>query len=241
MKNCLRVLILRAEHQAFEFANRLKQVGFTPVIYPVIKIIPFHEVVDPLRIKISEGWYDWILFTSVNGVNIFFKRLSHLKASVSSKTKLGAIGPATANAIRSYGYEVHCVPKHYYAESLAESLGEVRNLKILLPRSKKARPTLRELLLRKGALVEEIFIYDTKVQPPEEEIPEADIVVFTSPSTVEGFKIALKDKPFPKNLKSLCIGPITKRKAEEVGFPVHAIAPEFTLDGIIEILKIFYS
>ncbi len=234
-----RVLILRAIHQAKEMADRLSEAGFYPVVYPVIKIkpLPYPELVDKAVKELSAGLYDWLVFTSVNGVNILFSYMRRIGLTVPADVKIAAVGPATAKAIMFWGYRVTCIPSEFRTERLGYEISGVEGNRIMLARALNASPAMKEVLISRGARVDDIPVYETIISPPEKPIPQADWVVFTSPSTVEGFKIALGSNPFPSNMRVICIGPVTANKALSANFPVHGVATEYTIEGIIRMLK----
>ncbi len=234
----LRVLILRPREGAQEWADHLRQAGHEPVLYPTIRVAPPEEwgSLDRALHRMSQGDYHWLVLTSANGVRFVWDRLQALGLQVPAQTRIAVIGPATARALRAQGREPDLIPPAYVAEALADALGDVRGLRILLARADRARPALREILQDRGAQVDEVAAYRTLVAPPETPPPPVDVVVFSSPSTVQGFVQALRGRPFPENTRVVCIGPITAQAAREAGLPVHAVARKYTLEGILEVV-----
>ncbi len=233
------VLILRAPEQAAELAERLRAAGFEPVLYPTIRIAPPErwDDLDAALRRLSAGAYDWLVLTSANGVRHVWERLAALDLSLPSDLKIAVIGPATAAALRQRGVEPTLMPDAFVAEALADTLGDVRGQRFLLARADRARPTLRETLLARGAMVDEVVAYRTLIAPPDTPPPEVDIVAFTSPSTVEGFVAALRGRPLSERTRVVCIGPITARAARGAGLPVHAVAEEYTAAGLVAELR----
>ncbi len=229
------VLVLRAPEQAAGLAERLRAAGFEPVLYPTIRIAPPEtwDALDTALRRLAAGAYDWLVLTSANGVRFVWERLAALNLTLPEGVKVAVIGPATAAALRARGVEPALVPEEFVAEGLADALGEVRGQRFLLARADRARPTLREELRVRGAHVDEVVAYRTVIAPPDAPPPEVDIVAFTSPSTVQGFVAALRGRSLPEGTRVVCIGPITARAAREAGLPVHAVAEEYTVDGLI--------
>ncbi len=235
-----RVLITRAAGQAEELAEKVQALGMEPVLYPTIRIAPPEDVaaLDAALARLWQGAYDWLVLTSVNGVRFVWERLASLGAGEWPRgVKVAVIGPATARALAQHGIRPTLVPDEYVAEGLARALGDVRGQRFLLARADRARPTLREMLEAQGAQVDEVTAYRTVIAPPAVPPPEVDIITFTSPSTVQGFVAAWGDGPLPEHVRVVCIGPITARAAREAGLPVHAVAEEYTIDGLIAAIE----
>ncbi len=257
----MKVLITRPRSQADSFANALTAAGFEPVFFPVIEIRPFEENIALDRAIAKLGCYDWVVFTSVNGVDAFFQRIQLTtertentekkeKSSVNSAfsvVKTAAIGPKTAHSLTVRGVTPDFVPDEYVAEAILPGLGDLRGRWVLLPRAEIARKTLPEAILAAGGVAHEIAVYQTI---PAEPAPQGlaalksgvDAVTFTSPSTVENFvelvrRAGLDLLDLPGHPKVACIGPITKKTAEEAGFFDVLVAEEYTSEGIVELLR----
>ncbi|GBD31955.1 hypothetical protein HRbin33_00917 [bacterium HR33] len=233
-----RIVITRPDPDAARLAGRLRSLGAVPIVAPSIEI----EFTDPPELaraleRISE--YDWIVFTSKNGVEAVFRLARELERR-ENKPRIAAIGPATAQALRRRGVEADLIPERYVAEAVLEALGNVSGLKILLPRANIARRTLVDGLREKGAVVEEIAAYRTRSRkahrargPEAESLDAADAITFTSSSTVRGY---VENWPVPPGAKIVCIGPVTARTAAECGLRVDAVAERYTEDGLIAAL-----
>ena len=143
-----RVVVTRPPHQAPELADRLRALGATPVLFPTITIRPMADSSQLDEAIRRLGQYDWVIFTSVNGVAIFFERMAALglEADIFEGVRAGAIGPATGEALAENGVAPDYIPDEFVAERIAEGLGDVSGLSILLPRAEIARKTLREML-----------------------------------------------------------------------------------------------
>lgn len=251
-----RIVITRAREQASDLVNHLTDLGAECLEVPTIQVIPpdDFESLDTAIENLST--YDWLIFTSVNGVNTFFDRLFAKGMDVRSLHHLqtAVIGPATSERLFNFGIKSDIIPESYRAESVVEAFDKIdtKDKKILLPRAAQARPILPVELSRMGAVVDEIIAYRTKAvydnadfllkQLKERKI---DIITFTSSSTVKNFHALIP----PKDLKSLMenvtiasIGPITADTARVLGFDVHITAESFTIPGLCEaILKYYHS
>ena len=244
----LRVVVTRPKNQAQELCNRLRALGARPIIFPSIAIVP-PEAGGPLDQSIA--WlrsYDWIIFTSVNGVEHFWIRLREVGpssrtdevAELFARGRVAAIGPATAQALRQRGVSVHLMPTEYRAEAILDEIGDVTGERILLPRADIARPALADGLRAKGAQVDDVSAYRTVRGEPSAAAFDAlragvDVVTFTSSSTVHHFVSLTQGLDFGDPLIA-CIGPVTAATARESGLRVDVTAEEYTVDGLLAAL-----
>lgn len=216
------------------------------VEYPTIRVSPPSEA-GPLRRALQQiGTYDWAAFTSVNGVRHVLDELDALGRGPEalSSLRLAAIGPSTAGALEDAGLPVDVVPGEYRAEALAGAMrgaGELDGRRVLLARAGEARDVLRVRLEEAGAEVDEVTAYETDLgRPGEVELErrmregEIDWLTFTASSTVRNF-VRLAGTRIGA-ARVACIGPITARTARELGLPVHAVAEEYTVDGLVRAL-----
>ena len=247
-----RVLVTRPEGQSESLAQALRDLGAEPIELPTIRVQPAADQ-GLLRAHIAklEG-YDWVIFTSVNGVKYFFEALyaSGGDARRLGRVKLAAIGPATSQALIQHGLRADLVPDEYRGEALAEAIqrvsGQLSNVRILLPRAEVARDALPSMLSRAGAQVDVVPAYRTVAAPPQSfskirerlEQGTIDIVTFTSPSTVERLLEALGADAAALLARSqlVAIGPITSQAIEAHGFKVHTVASSYTSEGLVEAL-----
>lgn len=247
----MKVLITRPRNQADSFADALAQAGFEPVFFPVIEIRPFEENVALDRAIAKLDCYDWVVFTSVNGVEAFFERLPSPPSPLPFRergaeggVRVAAIGPKTAQALETRGVTPDFVPDEYVAEAILPGLGDLRGRWALLPRAEIARKALPEAIVEAGGVAHEIAVYQTvPVEPASDGLAAlksgVDAVTFTSPSTVTNFveivrRAGLNPLRLPGNPKIACIGPITQKAAEEVGFADSAAAEEYTTEGLVK-------
>ena len=249
------VVVTRTRQQASDLVARLSSLGAECLECPTIRVVPPDDWV-PLDQAIGRlETYDWLVLTSVNGVNFFFERLFQQGRDVRalSGVRIATIGPATARRLRDFGFKSDIVPESYVAESVIDAFKDeaVRGKRVLLPRAKEARPVLPVEIRKMGAHVDEIAAYQT--EPVSEgmdnligrlEDHRVDMVTFTSSSTVKNFKAALPPERFEElmsGIKTACIGPITSKTAKELGFMVDIEATEYTIPGLCEAILAYYS
>jgi len=244
-----RVVVTRARAQAGELSAALEKLGAEVHEFPTIEIRP-PEDFGPLDAAIRDlDSFSLIVFTSVNGVEAFLKRLQHhgldLRA-LPRDAKVAAIGPATAERIERAGLRVDVVPEEYRAETLIEALDThpLAGERVLVPRAKVAREVLPEKLREAGAEVVVPPAYESvPTSGGKEEVSlrlqsgEIDCVTFTASSTVENFVGAFGAEEAARLLagtRVACIGPITADTARRYGLRVDAEGKEYTIPGLIE-------
>lgn len=245
-----RILITRTHKQAEGLSSLLRQFGAEVIETPVIEVRPpdSYEALDAALNDILQ--YDWLILTSVNGVEALFSRLEPLGLSVDSlqHLKIAAIGPVTEERIQDHGLVVDIVPERYVAEDVVRALRKlVKGEKVLLVRAKIARDVIPEKLREAGASVEVAEAYQTVVPEDAKERMQSafahgklpDAITFTSSSTVKNFLSVILGTDIPSKLgevKFASIGPVTSDTLREYGLPVHAEADEFTMEGLTQAL-----
>jgi len=245
-----RILITRPQLQAAEFAHRLQALGAVPLFFPVIEISPVQDTSEMDQALQQLDQYDWLVLTSVNGVQVVWERLAELQVeNLPDRLKVAAIGPKTAAALQQVGVVPDFVPDEYVAEAILPGLGELHGLRVLLLRADLARAALPQTIERAGGVAHEIAVYNTlPVQPDPQELRDlqlgVDIVTFTSSSTVRNFvnlarQAGLDPHALPGEPLIACIGPITAQTAREQGLQVDLIASEYTTQGLIQALLEF--
>jgi len=250
-----RIVVTRARQQASDLVRLLSGLGAECLEYPAIKIMPPQDP-QPLKKAVKNlATYDWIVFTSVNGVIHFFGQLFEAGKDVRAlgQMQIAAIGPATAERLLEFGLTSDIIPETYRAESVIKAFQKV-NLKgknILLPRAREARPILPAELLKMGAKVDEIAAYETlKATEKADDLVEQleskriDLITFTSSSTAKNFKSMLPPKNYKKLLEGVIIasiGPITSDTAAELGFDVDVTAESYTIPGLVEAILNYFQ
>jgi len=241
-----RVLVTRSRQQASVLSQLLSRHGAMPVELPTIQIEPIADSQELDRAIDRMSDYSWLIFTSANGVDVFFKRLRELGRDSRSVNgvRLCAIGPATAAALERNGIVADQMPQEFLATAVADALeGEdISGQRILLPRAESAPPELVNKLAHLGASVDEIALYRTV--PPQESPDggkkmlldgEIDVITFTSSSTVRHLVSLLGAEWEAINrTKVACIGPVTAATAAELGVRVDITASEHTIPGLVE-------
>jgi len=243
-----RIVVTRAREQASDLVRQLAELGAECLQYPTIKVIPAPDT-TPLDDAIqSLSAYDWIVFTSVNGVRYFFARLFGVGLDVRALNHLrtAAIGPVTSQKLRRFGLNSDILPENYRAESVVDAFRaeDLHGKKVLLPRAAEARPVLPVELRKLGAEVDEVTTYLTqKVTDNADSLKEElaqnriDMITFTSSSTVKNFKDLLPSDGFQQLLDGITIasiGPITTDTAAQLGFDVQITADTYTIPGLCE-------
>jgi uroporphyrinogen III methyltransferase / synthase len=223
-----RIVITRPEPDAAPLAARLEALGAVPIVVPTIRI----EFADPAPLDAALSnlrAYDWIIFTSRNGVEAVFRRTQAI-----SGPRVAAIGRATATELERRGVRPDAIPDEFVAEAILEKLGPVSGKRILLPRSEIARRAIADDLRQDGAVVDDIPVYHTLPENGKRpDLTGVDAVTFTSSSTVKNFIAA---GPVPAGAKVVCIGPVTARTAREHGLEVTEVAGEYNEDGLVAAL-----
>lgn len=252
-----RIVVTRAREQAGGISEKLRGLGADVVECPAISIAQLEDYSEMDRAIRGVDSYDWVIFTSVNGVEAFFGRAGEIGASTDAleSKKLGAIGPATADALRVIGYTADFVPDNYVAEAIIEQIEDMEGCRVLLPRADIARKALGEGLRAKGATVDEITAYRTVPGDGSERLAqllrdgEVDAVTFTSSSTVRYtveslVALGVEEAEVVGLLNRtavVCIGPITGATAEGYGLRIAKTAQEYTSDGLVNALVELFS
>ena len=250
-----RILITRAREQSRGFATQLKKLGAEVIEFPTIEMVSPLSWRDVDRAVDRLKFYDWIIFTSANGVDFFWQRLAERQGPhpLPSSLRVCAIGPATANRLKKKGVSVHYVPEKFVAESILEGFEKmaVQGKRILLARAKKARDILPKGLRKMGAKVDVVAVYRTvrprggskKLRKLLEE-GRIDVISFTSSSTVNHFSELLKKEDFKKLLKGVaiaCIGPVTAKTAKEWAMKVRIQPAQYTIPDLTRAIAAYYN
>jgi uroporphyrinogen III methyltransferase/synthase len=244
-----RILVTRAAEQAAELTHRLRAYGADPVECPTIRIVPplSWEELDGAVATLSR--YQWLLFTSVNGIRPFMERLAQqgLDSRALAGMKVGCIGPRTAQELARYGLKADLVPSEFQAEGLVEALkaSGVSGQQVLIPRAAVARELLPDQLRALGAAVSVVTAYRT-VCPPADRTWLKDLLrqgaihvaTFASSSTVRNFAQLFESRQelhaLTEGIAVACIGPITAKTAAEVGLPATTVAAQNTIPALVE-------
>jgi uroporphyrinogen III methyltransferase/synthase len=244
------VVVTRTRKQAGELSKKLRVLGADVLELPTIRIEPPTDLRGFAELVQDAHSYDWIVFTSPNGVTAFFDMFFKLydDAREIGGVKLAAIGPATAQRIKDYHLHVDLQPDEFIAESVVREFqkqGGVENLRILLARAEKARDVLSKQLSDLGAIVDQGIAYRTVPETRDTTgarrrlLEEgADMITFTSSSTVENF-LAL-GAGWPDGMRLASIGPITSKTARDHGLHVDVEARRHDIDGLVDAIRTFF-
>ncbi|MBI2328350.1 MAG: uroporphyrinogen-III C-methyltransferase [Chloroflexi bacterium] len=247
-----RILVTRARHQASALSRLLSEQGAQPIELPAIDIKATANSAELDGAILNLERYQWLVFTSVNGVEAFFQRLNSLDldSRALKNLKIGSIGPATAQALEKKGITPDYLPEVYTTEGLLEGLsrGDIAGQRFLLPRADIADKELTRGISRFGAEVHEVTSYRTV--PATEAISRAremllagkiDVVTFTSSSTVSNLVAAFRGEPPAINsAKVACIGPKTADTAAGAGLKVDIVAREHTIPGLVAAIEEYF-
>jgi uroporphyrinogen-III synthase len=253
------IVITRPPEQARELATALEALGARVTALPAITIEPAAETA-PLDAAIAElATYDWLVFTSVNGVSAFDARLAALGNAWGdrSRARVAAIGPATAQALANVGVPPDLVPAEYVAEALGEALGNVAGQRILLARADIAREALARELEVRGAEVSEIAAYRTVPQSIPADVlarlvggapasERANAITFTSSSTARALVESLRAAGYDAGTALMgialaAIGPITAGTLREYGLEPALVAEEYSVPGLVRALVAYFT
>ncbi|HWC95707.1 MAG TPA: uroporphyrinogen-III C-methyltransferase [Candidatus Sulfopaludibacter sp.] len=241
-----RIVVTRAHSQAGSLTARLQALGAAVIEIPAIEIRPASDY-GPLDAALATlSSYDYLIFTSANGVHHFVDRLDRSAGDLRGlRARICAIGPATRAAVEALHLKVDLMGKEYVAESLLESFEgqELSGKRVLLPRAAVARDLVPSELTRRGAHVDVVEAYRTVQPESEAAIPRTvdgrlacDCITFTSSSTVRNFA-AIAGADSLRGVPVASIGPITSQTARELGIDVTIQAVEFTINGLLEAVR----
>jgi uroporphyrinogen III methyltransferase / synthase len=246
-----RIVVTRTRKQAGALSAKLRALGADVYELPTIRVEPPENLMDFGELVRDAFQYEWLVFTSVNGVEAFFDMFYRLYDDARSigNVKIAAIGPATAQRLRDFHLSVDLQPKEFIAEAIIKGLlevGSIDNLKFLVVKAFGARDLLPKRLAELGAIVDEAVAYRTVPETNKTsgaverfQAEGADLVTFTSSSTVENF-LALK-LPWPAQAKTASIGPITSATMRKNGLSVDAEATRYDVDGLVAAVLQLYK
>jgi uroporphyrinogen III methyltransferase/synthase len=242
-----RVVVTRNRREAGKLSGQLRELGAEVLEIPTIKILPPTRNESLIEAITGISSYDWIIFTSANGVEHFFDYFFKAFRDVRDlgSVRFAAVGPATAKKLREFHLNIDLMPETYTAAATAKAMlaaQNVENISVLLARAESANPELPRLLEDKGAIVDDIAFYKTEPETADRngaaddfEENSADWITFASSSAVRNFDarfgLAKRCADNPK-LKLASIGPETTKALKELGLKPTAKAKEHTIDGL---------
>lgn len=236
------ILVTREERQAKEFSSQIKQFGGNPYIAPLLKV---SCVVDSNHMKILESiqQYEWIFFTSANGVRCFFNMWNRCFGSQKLvHQKFAVVGIKTNEVLRKYGYEAAFIPSTYNAETMTIEFLEKYNPNrpVLLVRGKLASQTLPNEFTKVDVDYDCLLVYETLINYDSGQLlnhilhyNHVDYITFTSPSTIDAFFALIENIRLIEGKKIVCIGTTTKQRGIEKGLRNILVPKDFTIEGMI--------
>lgn len=247
------ILVTREAKAAEVMGDTIKKYGGIPHIVPLISFRPYKDAMEITYLDKLKS-YEWIFFTSKNGVHFFFKQLKNHRLTLDgSGTKFAAVGEKTCKALNSYGIQADFVPKFYSAADFSEEF--LKKVKvsgpILLSKGNLARDTIAVRLRETGIPIDEWITYETFFPKDHEkkliallENRTLAAITFTSPSTVRSFMKIVRENLLEDTLDGLitaCIGPVTKEAADQNGLAVQVVPQKYTVEEMIEELAGYFA
>lgn len=243
-----RIVVTRTRAQAGELSVRLRRLGAEVLEMPTIRMAPPSNKREFAEGVVHAHTYDWLVFSSPNGVERFFQAFFAVYQDIRSigGARIAAIGPGTEAKLREYGLAVDIMPKKFVAEGLVkafkdarEEIGTIEHSTFLWVRGEEARRVIYDGLTALGAIVDECIAYKTEAETEDVAGAQAafrergaDIVTFTSSSTAENFfKLGL---PWPDGCKAASIGPVTTATLKELGRAPSITAKTHDINGLVE-------
>lgn len=243
------IVITKPENVRVTVQKQIESLGFLPYFYPSITFVKSELTKKLYKILSDIDSFDWIVFTSQNGVQFFIEALEESGISLEKirNKKIAVVGKKTASVVKKYKLPVDFIPSSFTTDALANEIKNIKEKKVLLARANLATPLLTKHLEEKGAKVTDVHIYKTSYiendNPEFEELLKTDQIyclTFTSPSTVKGFLNNIKNSHNKKAVFSipvLSIGPATTNELEKHGFQTILTADPHTINGMLAKLK----
>ncbi|WP_010678313.1 uroporphyrinogen-III synthase [Bacillus timonensis] len=243
------ILNTRGKKQAVEFSNKITAAGGTPIEIPLLTFQkPKDSTIIEETIK-KLHLYDWLIFTSKNGIDYFFNYYDQVVKNAGMKVsmpKIAVVGSKTEKALLAKGFKPELVPDEFIAEGLFESLKPYvrKGTRFLLARGNLSRSYLVDEITKYGGVATDLIVYETVGDSREKEqlielLKERriDIITFTSPSTIKQFYKMVEHtewKEWTKHVIFACIGPETRKAAEQLHIPIHICPKNYTIDYLLK-------
>lgn len=244
------VVITRPRDQSAGLAEKLSALGAAVLAIPTIEVRTCHDSEEMVSAVRELGSYDWVVFTSANGVLSFVKSMQDSEVPIEklASRKLAAIGSETANALSRSARAPDIVPQRFLAREIPDCMGGLNGRRVLLPRADIADPWLPQELARRGAAVTQIAAYcidqnseSSVVKTIRDQKTAPDLITFTSPSTFRGFQSIARRagrESWLRESELVAIGPVTASAVTDAGFEAPLVAEPHTSQGIVSsILK----
>lgn len=253
-----RIVVTRSREQAGELMEMLEERGAEAIPSPTIRIVPPEDPEALDRACAEAGSFDWVVFTSANGVDHFMRRLLAIGDVRDLKgVRICTIGPSTASRVQRYGIRVDLTPEEYRAEAIVQALkegGDLEGTRFLLPRADIARELLADELRGAGAEVVEVAAYRTVLGAGDRDSDydvyrmlldrQIDAVTFTSASTVRNFAALFGEEQAADLLRTTVvasIGPVTAEAAQQLGIPTTVMPERYTIPDLVDALVVHFG
>ena len=244
------ILVTRPTGQANELCRLLVARSFAPLVVPTVAI-EFETTATDLDAMVSSlAGVDWLVLTSANGAEALAARLVVNCRRLPDTIRIAAVGPVTADVLAAAGIPVDHVPDEFLTVAIADGLGDVGGQRVVLARADRATSGLRDALVARGAIVEEVIAYRTVEGPASSRDSlhaalqrDLDGIAFTSGSTVRGLMSLASpiDRARARTVPAFCIGPVTAAEARQSGFHIATVAPEHTAVGLAGAIVTHFS
>lgn len=243
------ILVTRPRHQVKDLSEPLEALGAEVAVLAAIAIEP-PEDSSPLEEALKRlSEFDWVIFTSANGVESVRQFMSKLEIPKEALTdrRLAVIGPSTGAALAEVFRSADAMPTEFVQEAILECLGDVSGLRFLLPRADLARKELPTLLIERGAVVEDVCAYKIQRSPENiQDLPNRvpDAILLTSSAGVKGTLNNLRSRNllhWMSDSALICIGPITAETVRSLGFQPAAVAVDYTVSGLLAATESYFS
>jgi uroporphyrinogen III methyltransferase/synthase len=252
-----RIVVTRSREQADELVFPLQELGAEVLLIPTIEIVPpdSWEFCDAAIERLVE--YDWMIFSSTNGVRFFVDRLREKGHQIEkiAPAKIAAVGERTRSALEEIGIRVNLMPEEFRAEGLVQAFAKIdlREKRILIPKAQESREVLFNELIAMGAQMDAVPVYKNQL-PAQNRISEmtkslnghsVDVLTFTSPSTARNFVEMIGRDKVARWIKSGCkiaaIGGVTAEALNELGLPADILPKKFTIPDLAEAIENFFN
>ncbi|WP_456278091.1 uroporphyrinogen-III synthase [Bacillus sp. AK128] len=245
------IVLTRSEEKSKELAEEIERLGGSSIILPLIEFRPIKLSKEDEQLLYNLDQVEWLVFTSVNGVQYFFYLIHNLRITLPTGVKIAVVGTKTKEAIVQQGHHPTLLPKEYVAEGLVEGFQEqsISNKTVVYIKGNLARDIIPNELSQLGAEVKELIVYETfcpteKTQMIKLLEQKVDAITFTSPSTVHHFVQLLEGTQWREWLHKVvvcCIGPITEKAALAVEIVPTIVPHTYTMDHLLQELISYYQ
>ena len=250
-----RILVTRPRDQSDAFEALLHERGAVPIAVPLIHVEESPEPARLLAAVEAASTYDWIVFTSANGVDAFFRAAakSLVKKVQFGNARICVVGPATRDALNKYGVAADAMPEEFRGEAVAELILQqtpgVKNARVLLARAEVARDFVPEALRAAGMHVDIVAAYRTETLDDAAALQQLraayaegiDVATFTSPSTFNVFARAAASAAELRNSALAAIGPVTADAMTKAAMPPAIVARDYTVRGLVSALETYFT